>query len=122
ELRGAIIPGIPDLLARVDLLVETDHELIVTDLKSSRSRWNRYQAEDSGPQLLLYGELARRLMPDKALRLEFTVVTKTKMPNLETHIVSVNAHQIARTKQIVERVWRAIEAGVFYPAPSPMNC
>jgi hypothetical protein len=22
----------------------------------------------------------------------------------------------------VERVWRAIEAGVFYPAPSTMSC
>jgi len=22
----------------------------------------------------------------------------------------------------VERVWRAIESGVFYPAPSTMNC
>ena len=30
--------------------------------------------------------------------------------------------QIDRTKRIVETVWKAIEAGIFYPSPSAMNC
>jgi hypothetical protein len=30
--------------------------------------------------------------------------------------------QIAREKRIVEQVWAGIQAGVFYPAPSPAQC
>jgi hypothetical protein len=40
ELRGELVPGCPDLLARVDLLVETDDALIVQDFKTSRSSWS----------------------------------------------------------------------------------
>ena len=29
---------------------------------------------------------------------------------------------VARTKRVVENVWRAIEAEHFYPAPSAMSC
>ena len=30
--------------------------------------------------------------------------------------------RIDRTKRVVERVWKAIEGEVFYPAPSTMSC
>ena len=59
ELRGSIIPGVPDLLGRIDLLVETDDAVVITDLKTSRSRWTREQAEDASEQLLLYSELVK---------------------------------------------------------------
>ncbi len=36
QLRGRVIDGCPDLLGRIDLLVETSRELIVTDLKTAR--------------------------------------------------------------------------------------
>ncbi len=38
ELRGPAISGCPNLLARIDLLVETDDAVIITDLKTARSR------------------------------------------------------------------------------------
>lgn len=37
-------------------------------------------------------------------------------------IVAEPGGRIERTKQVVERVWHAIEAGHFYPSPSPMEC
>ena len=40
RLRGLVIPGLPDLLGRVDLIIETDAELVITDWKTSRSRWS----------------------------------------------------------------------------------
>jgi putative RecB family exonuclease len=122
QLRGELIPGVPDLLARIDLIVETDETLTVTDLKTSRSRWSANQADDSGEQLLLYSELARHLAPDKTLRLEFAVVTKTAKPTVERWTVANNANRIARTKQIIRRVWKSIESGNFFPAPSPISC
>ena len=71
ELRGELIPGVPDLLARIDLLTTTSDALVITDFKTARSRWSQGQAENSSSQLLLYSELARRLMPDRDVRLRF---------------------------------------------------
>ena len=122
EFRGSIIPGAPPLLARLDLLTETDDAITVTDFKTARSAWSNQQAEDSGSQLLLYGELVRRLLPHKPLRLEFIVVAKTKEISIARHTVALNQHSLARTIRIAERVWRAIEAQHFYPNPSAMSC
>ena len=122
ELHGEIIPGVPDLLARIDLLVESDEILTVTDLKTARSRWSASQAEDAGEQLLLYSELARQLAPHKHLRLEFAVITKAVKPIAERLPVTLDPLRVARTKQVVGHIWRAIQAGHFFPSPSPMNC
>ena len=122
ELRGSIISGVPDLLGRIDLLVETDEAVVITDLKTSRSRWTREQAKDASEQLLLYSELVKDLVPGKTLRLRFAVLTKTKEPALDVHDLPVEPQRADRIKRVVERVWRAIEAEHFFPAPSPMNC
>ena len=122
ELRGQLVPGVPDLLARVDLLTTTDDALVISDFKTSRSKWSQEQADNSSDQLLLYSELARRMMPDKEVKLRFIVATKTKTPAIESFDVAVGHRRSHRTIKAVEHTWRAIEAGHFYPAPSPMSC
>jgi putative RecB family exonuclease len=122
ELRGSLVPNTPDFLGRLDLVVETDDAVVVTDLKTARSRWSSTQVEESSEQLLLYHELVKPFVPTKSVRLRFAVLTKTKTPSLDLHEVPVDLRRIDRVKRIVERVWRAIEARTFYPAPSPLNC
>lgn len=122
QFRGQLVPGVPDLLARVDLIVETDDEVVVQDFKTSRSTWAPDHVEDAAGQLIVYHELLKPLAGDKPLRLEFAVLTKTKVPELAVHHVEPDARQIERTKRIVERVWRGIEIGHFVPSPSPTNC
>jgi CRISPR/Cas system-associated exonuclease Cas4 (RecB family) len=122
ELWGNIIPGCPELLARVDLIVDTGPELVVSDLKSSRSAWSEDKVEDVAPQLLLYSELVKSMADGKPIKLSFAVLTKTKLPELKVHDVPLNPQQVERTKRTVERVWGAIQAGHFYPSPSPLNC
>ena len=122
ELRGRIIDGVPDVLARLDLLVESEGVLTVTDFKTARSAWSDDQAENSAEQLLLYAELVRQRFRISSIRLEFVVFTKAKKVQIGSHVVTLDAARVARTKMIVQRVWRAIEAGHFYPNPSPMNC
>ncbi|MCE9603306.1 MAG: PD-(D/E)XK nuclease family protein [Planctomycetia bacterium] len=122
ELREPLLSGCPDVLGRIDLLVETVDELIVTDFKTSRSRWSRAQADDSAGQLLLYHELVRDFAPRKRLRLQFAVITKTKEPSIDLLEVAIDRKRIDRTKRVMERVWKAIEAKSFYPAPSAMQC
>ena len=122
ELRGELSPELPDLLGRVDLLLETDDAVVVQDFKTLRSAWNEYQAEDQSEQLLLYGELARRLVPGKQVRLQFAVITKAKTPKVQLLEASFDESKLDRTKRVFENVWSAIQAGHFYPVPSPMQC
>ena len=122
ELRGPVVDGAPDLLARVDLLVETDAELQVIDFKTARTRWSAEQVEDAGEQLMLYSCLVGRLIPDKPVRLEYAVITKAKSPVVERYPVAGDRHRIDRTRRILRSVWRAIQAGDFFPTPSPLNC
>ncbi|MGC3967586.1 MAG: PD-(D/E)XK nuclease family protein [Pirellulales bacterium] len=122
ELRGNVVAGCPDVLGRIDLIVEAADALVVTDLKTSRSRWSREQADDSAGQLLLYHELVRNFAPRKRVRLQFAVLTKTKEPAVDLHEVAADRRTVDRAKRIVEKVWRSIDNQVFYPAPSPMQC
>jgi putative RecB family exonuclease len=122
ELRGRLVEGVPDLYGRVDLLTEDVDTLTITDIKTSRSKWSPEQVEDSGEQLLLYSHLASEISPDKKIATRFLVLTKTKEPQIEEHTREVEPAAVKRTLAGVERVWRAIESGVFYPAPSTMSC
>lgn len=122
ELRGVLVEGVPDLYGRVDLLHEDEDQLVITDVKTSRSRWNADQIEESGEQLLVYSKLASELAPGKKLVTQFLVLTKTKDPVIEEHTTEVQPEKVKRVLASVERVWRAIQSGVFYPAPSVMSC
>ena len=122
ELRGPIVPGCPDILGRVDLLVDTGGDVILTDFKTSRSGWSEGHVIESAPQLLLYSELARPLTDGRPLRLQFAVITKTQAPDFTVHPVESDPDQVVRTKRIIQRVWRAIQGQHFYPNPSPLNC
>lgn len=122
EIRGVLVDGMPDLYGRVDLLTESSDTLLVTDIKTSRGKWSQEQVEDSGEQLLLYAHLASEISPGKKVATRFLVLTKTKDPVIEEHVREVEPRSVKRTVAGAERVWRAIEAGVFYPAPSIMAC
>jgi hypothetical protein len=109
-------------IGRVDLLTEDGDTLVVTDIKTSRGKWSAEQVEDSGEQLLLYSHLASEIAPGKKIATRFLVLTKTKEPVVEEHVREVESVAVKRTSAGVERVWRAIESGVFYPAPSTVTC
>ena len=51
RLRAEIVPGIPELLGKVDLIVEEPDELVVIDWKTSRARYSPDQVQDSLEQL-----------------------------------------------------------------------
>jgi SpoVK/Ycf46/Vps4 family AAA+-type ATPase len=61
-------------------------------------------------------------IPGKKIATRFLVLTKTKEPQIEEHTREVERGNLKRTLAGVERVWRAISAGNFYPAPSVVSC
>lgn len=122
ELRCGLVPGAPELIGKLDLVVETSNELVVWDWKTSRSRWSQDQVLDAAEQLFLYSELVKDFAPGKRIKLAFSVLTKTKEVQIEQHTLAVEPRRVDRIKRIVERVWKAIAAEHFYPSPSPMSC
>jgi putative RecB family exonuclease len=122
ELREPVMDDCPDLLARLDLITETPDEVVVTDFKTASRKWKAGRVEIDGDQLLLYADVASLLVPEKPLRLEFVVLTKGKEPSVERLPVPVDAGRILRLRRVLRRVWQAIEAGNFYPAPSAASC
>src|SRR5260370_7957132 len=82
ELRGPIVDGCPDFLARIDLLIDSGQELVLADFKSSRSAWSEGKVEDVAPHLLLYSELVKPLPDARPAQLSFPVLTKTTLPYL----------------------------------------
>ncbi len=111
-----------DLLGRIDLLIETDDSVVIQDFKTARSVWDQDQADQSSEQLILYGELVRRFLPRKKLKLRFAILTKTQTPKVQQLESSFDESRLEHTKHAFENVWSAIQAGHFYPNPSPMNC
>ena len=122
ELVTKLADDVPPLLARVDLLVDTGRELRIIDLKTARTRWTAEQAEQAADQLWLYAQAARRLIPQRRLKLEFVVLTKTRQPAVQTLPVPLQEQHWSRVRELARLVWRAITAGLFYPAPSPLRC
>jgi putative RecB family exonuclease len=121
EWRAPLIDGVPDVLAKLDLVIDAGDAVVVSDFKTSRSRWSAADAETAAGQLLLYGELVRREVA-RPVRLQFAVLTKTKQPELQIHAVASDAARVDRQQAMVRRVWRSIQGGHFYPHPSAMNC
>ena len=121
ELRFPVLADCPDLLARLDLLVETDEAFVVTDFKTARSRWSPGDVNAAEGQLIVYHELVRQ-WADKPIRLQFAVITKTKQPDVEIQPVTADPQRIERIRRLIQRVWAGIQTGVFYPVPSAMNC
>jgi putative RecB family exonuclease len=124
ELRVVLDPDLPDVLAKVDLVTHTEGALHVVDWKTSRSRWNEQKALESGEQLLLYGQTVTKLSHALGLpvKLHFGIITKAKTVIVQILPVPTDPGRVAGMKASVASVWEAIQAGNFYPSPSPMNC
>ncbi len=122
RLTGSILTGAPEFLGIIDLVYVDGDTLVIRDYKSSRSAWNQGTAESSADQLLMYAELARTLLPDHEVRLEYAVVTKTKSPSLQVFEIDADPKRVERTKRVARRTLDAIASGVFYPNASAMNC
>lgn len=121
EFQAPLIENCPDLFARLDLMVESDDVLTVTDFKTARGRWSSADVNASEGQLLVYHELVRRFV-DKPIRLQFAVITKTKQPTIEVSTVVPDPQRIERIRRLIQNVWTGIQLQNFYPVPSAMNC
>ncbi len=126
QLSGSIVPGCPTILGRADLITRDESGVLrITDFKTSRTAWGNAKIDESTPQQIVYAELARPLaeaLGVDEIKLDWLVLRKTKTPTIERHELIASQARVNQVKATIRRVWRAIQAGNFYPVPSAMNC
>jgi len=121
-LTGQVHPDMPDLVARIDVIWQTDDSTHLMDLKTSKSRWSEAKARESADQLLLYQLLVSRMSPDQHLQLHFGVITKAKSPATQLLDVLQDQERSDTVIELMLPVWQAMRSGVDYCSPSPMSC
>jgi len=117
SLRFRLLLNVPPLEMRLDLLeLSAGGDLIVSDLKTSRSRWNDEKARESLPQLVLYSNGLMPLLRElgaKRIITRFVVISKAKKPAVQVLEPQATQADVIRLKDQVTDTWSAIQAGVF---------
>jgi len=114
--RFRLLADVPPVESRIDLLELQGTDLVVSDLKSSRSRWNDTKVAESIPQLVLYATGLLPLMRELgATRIvtKFIVVTKAKKPVVQVLQPQASQDDVVRLKQTITETWSAIQTGLF---------
>jgi RecB family exonuclease len=116
EQRFKIVAEAPPIEARIDLLELAGNDLIVTDVKTSRSRWNDQKVQEHLPQLVLYAHglmpLLKHLGASRFVP-RFVVITKAKKPAVQVIEPKASQADAGRLKQQIVETWQAIKAGIF---------
>jgi putative RecB family exonuclease len=123
-LTTTLAEDLPDLLARIDLIHQSDNVVGVIDFKTSQSSWTPAKAAESAEQLHLYRHAAADMIQafNLPVKLSFGILTKHKKPRAELVDVPAESNRLEQTAETIRQVWSAVRAGTFYPNPSPMNC
>ena len=114
--RFRLLAEVPAIESHIDLLELQGTNLVVTDLKSSRSRWNDAKVQESIPQLVLYASgllpLMRELGATKIVT-KFVVVTKAVKPKVQVLQPQASQDDVVRLRASVSETWSAIQTGLF---------
>jgi RecB family exonuclease len=116
-VRFRLLADVPPIEMRLDLLELSGENLIVSDLKTSKSRWSDAKLADGLPQLVLYAHGLMPLMRELgAIRIvpRFVAITKAKTPIVQVLQPIATQDDAIRLKQSVSETWKAIHNGVFH--------
>ena len=115
--RFRVVAEVPlPIESRIDLVELHGKDLIVTDLKTSRSRWNETKVREAIPQLILYSSSLVPMMKELgATRVvpRFVVVSKAKTPVVQVLEPKATQEDVVRLKETIRDTWTAIQAGIF---------
>jgi hypothetical protein len=101
------------LLAIPDLITRNKGELTVTEFKTSGRRFSELET-DASLQASCYAHAVQDRY-DEQPRVRYTILVKTKTPQIQ-HLETIrNDADVTRLGDVVQAVERAIEAEAFYP-------
>ena len=116
--RFNLLADVPPFEARMDLVEVSGPDLIVTDFKTSKSRWNETTIREHVPQLTLYSHAVLNMVRElgvKRIVPRFVVITKAKKPVVQVIEPKLCQDDATRLKQQVAEVWTAIQKKMFLP-------
>jgi len=108
------------LVAVADLIVDTDDGLLVREFKTSARAYGDTEISSS-LQPTCYVNAVQEVFGEPTT-VEYTVLIKTKTPKIQKVPAERNEEDLGRLGDIVKNVERAVQAGIFYPVESAMNC
>ena len=109
------------LMAIADLITRDEGgSLKVQEFKTSGRAYGAFEVEQS-LQATCYVNAAWEVFGEWA-SVEYDVLVKTKTPKVQRLKTSRNEDDLRRLGDVVEHVERAVNANVFYPVETPMNC
>lgn len=111
-----LLPETPPLEARLDVLELDGNDLLVTEIKTSKSRWNDQKVAEALPQLVVYAHALMPLLREigaKRIRPRFVVVSKAKSPVVQVLEPKATQADVRRLREQAGEVWKGIRAGVF---------
>jgi RecB family exonuclease len=115
-VRFRLLKDAPPIEARLDLVELVGSDLVVTDYKTSRSRWNEAKAAENLPQLVLYSHAVAGMVAElgaKRIKPRFVVLTKGANPVVQIVEPAVGQQDAVRLKELAADTWGAIRAGAF---------
>lgn len=108
------------LVAVADLITEDNEELTVHEFKTSGRSFSTSEAETS-LQPTCYVNAASVAFGHPAT-FSYTVLIKTKTPRVQRLTTARRDEDLGRLGDLIENVERAVQARIFYPIESPLNC
>ncbi len=108
------------LVAVADLITEDNEELTIHEYKTSGRAFSVSEAETS-LQPTCYVNAAGAAFGHPAT-VAYTVLIKTTTPRVQRLTTARTEEDLGRLGDLIENVERAVQAGIFYPIESPLNC
>lgn len=114
--RFPLIPDAPPMEARLDVLELEGTDLLVTEIKSSKCKWNEQKVSESLAQLVLYAHVlvpVLRTVGATRIRPRFLVVSKAKKPVVQVLEPKAGKADVERLRERIAATWKGVQAGVF---------
>lgn len=121
ELRLELqVPGVPvPVVGFIDMI---GADGIPADLKTSSSSWSQGKAAAEIQPLFYLAAMNQNGLKTPGWRFRHYVIVKTKIPKFETHETSHLPGEMFFLFDVIQRVWRAIESGIYPPNPMSWKC
>ena len=108
------------LVAIADLIVDCGSGLLVREFKTSARAYGESEVSSS-LQPTCYVNAVQEVFGEPTT-VEYTVLIKTKTPRIQKLPVERQEADLGRLGDIVKNIEKGVQAGIFYPVESAMNC
>jgi CRISPR/Cas system-associated exonuclease Cas4 (RecB family) len=108
------------LVAVIDLLHRDENGLVVSEFKTSGRRYSESEAATTLQASCYVHAVQERF--DEPVNIRYVVLVKTKKPAVQYLNTARCDSDLSRLGDVALAVERAIDAQVYYPIESPMNC